>query len=134
MSKIDIIGDDKDGGKGRSRGGLYKDVIWVWEIDDPRLLSVIRNALRKWIDGIENFAQYIARRIQSYGFIIEMNSNIYPTNEGYNLVISFKAKGIREDVLKKNWRFLKRQLEGKYGVSRTYRKLAEQYDEGEEYE
>ena len=58
--------------------------------------------------------------------IVEMSTNLYPTHDGYNLNISFKVKGIREDVLKKKFRFIRRQLEGKYGKARMFRKFEEE--------
>jgi len=132
VSDIDILDESSEGKRDQSRHGLYKDVIWLWEIKDSKVLTILRNALRKWMDAIENFSQYIARRIQDYGLVTEMTSNIYPIHDGFTLTITMKIKGIREDVLEKKLKFIRRQLQGKYGKLREYRKAYEAIEERRE--
>jgi len=134
VAEIDIIGEGESEKNSRKRTSLFKDIRWIYEIDNPHLLSILRNTIRKWLDGVENFAQYMARRMQSYGLVIELNTNMYPVPEGYTLNITFKLRGIREDVLRKRLKFLRRIGWDKTQGSKEFRRAFEKIEEGLEGE
>jgi len=103
--------------------GLFKDIKWVYEIDDPSLLDTLRLSIRKWLDSIENFAQYVSRKLLRYGLIIEFSSNITPTKDGYTMVITMRLRGVKEPLLKKMWRYIRMQSAGWSWEGLQYRKM-----------
>ena len=98
-------------------------VVWVWNIKEPVIIEVLRLFIRKWVDSVENFAQYVARRLQRNGVITEVSATITPTSDGYSLNITFRLKGVKYDLLKKQWRLIKRHYEDRTTVSYKYKRI-----------
>jgi len=125
MEEIDLVEEENVETSRRSRSDVFRDVVWVWEIKDTKLLDILRLSVRKWVDSVENFAQYIARRLQSYGVVLEVQSNIYPISEGYMLNVSFKIRGVRESIVKSKRKILKLQAKDITTGSRKYKRAQE---------
>jgi len=104
---LDIVEEERVVGRYRPRSDVFRDVKWVWEIEDTKMLEVVRLAVRRWVDSVENFAQYIVRRLQAYGIVLQVDSNIYPVNDGYMLTIAFRIRGVKESTLRSKMRLLK---------------------------
>jgi len=122
---IDIIREESVDVSKRVRSDVFKGVKWVWEIKNTKLLDIIRLSVRKWVDSVENFAQYVARRLQSYGIVLEIDSNLYPISDGYMLSLAFRIRGVREDVLESKKRLLKVYFRGASKSSRKYKRAEE---------
>jgi len=97
--------------------------VWIWNIKEPVIIEVIKLFVRKWVDTIENFAQYVARRLQRNGVITEVNSTISPTSDGYALNITIRVRGVKYDLLKKQWRLIKRHAQDRTTVSYRYKRM-----------
>ncbi len=123
---FDIIGDRKEG----SRYDFFRDVMWLsdvkgewWRKRIDRLLSTI---MRKWIDGVENYAQYAIRRLNMYGLVVQLESKITPIPGGYELNLRFVVTGVREDIIRRRFGYLMRIAEDKDRSCTEYRSFTNQ--------
>jgi len=120
-----------DGGSGDNRNGVVEDsVIWVDQGIDPLIIYEIRNSMRRYIDRIVNFGEYVSRTMNNYGIINEYSSKITPLYDGYTITITVKLKGIRRDVYGDLEEFAKRlRLEMMFPRKRYRRKTSEEPSE-----
>ena len=122
---FDLLEEADKAGVKKVDKGLFRDVIWLSDIDDPYVLEIIRGSLRKWIDGIVNFAHYIIRKLQYYGVLIDAEDRLMPTSDGYSLIINFHVVGMRGDVAKDVIRKLRRIARGKTDLERKLERILE---------
>jgi len=116
---MSILPSNKDTYKNRSP---FSDYVRIYDVPDKRLKEKILKTVRKWSDAIENFAQYIVRRLQSQGILCEITSNITPSIEGYRITITVKIHGIHEDTLKKHMRTINKIASERTPTSREYKR------------
>ncbi|RLE65537.1 MAG: hypothetical protein DRJ38_03565 [Thermoprotei archaeon] len=108
MSGFDILGDDKPRERPAKESSLFRDVVWIWEIPSSHLVAVLAQAVRKQLDTVENYAQFVARRLQESGILVDVLTSMTPTTDGYTLTITFRVRGVRKDVLEKRFRLVKK--------------------------
>ena len=120
--RIDVLDEEKEV-KLEDIAEVSSDgVVWIWDMKDPALIDAMRLFIRKWVDSIENFAQYIMRRMQKSGLIMEFSSSITPTKDGYTMTMNFRLRGIRADVLRKKWRLIKMHIQDRTTTMYKYRR------------
>ncbi len=102
--------------------GVWQDYVSIYELPNQRLRDLVLRTTRKWVDALENFAQYIVRRLQKIGILCEFSSTINPIPDGFHISISIKIKGIRENLLKKHLREASRTANDRTISSKEYRK------------
>lgn len=129
LSGMDIIDERGAVGSRIKDSSIFKDVLWIHEIGDSRILEIVRGSIRKWVDGIENYAQFVVRKLQYKGVLIELASDIYPVHEGFSITLTFKVRGIRKDTLKPVLKVLARQARGMTGSDKKLRRIARLLEE-----
>lgn len=125
MGSIDILSDSKDG----KRFDMYKDIVWVADIaEDPAkilYLKRLRNVVRKWVDTIENYAQFIVRRMDAYGIVVQLDSSITPLPMGFELRMRINVVGVKKEFLKRGIAMMRRLIEGGMDKRREFHRFAE---------
>ena len=128
MSDIDIVREEQVAVDRKGKSQVFRNVVWVWEIPSQKLLEVIGLSVRRQLDTVENYAQFVARRLQDFGIIIEVESTISPIYDGYKLVLAFKIRGVRKDIIEKKLRILKRHSKDWMTTSMKYKRLEKLID------
>ena len=128
MGELDIVREEQVAVDKKGRSQIFRDIVWVWEIPSQKLLDVISLSVRRQLDTVENYAQFVARRLQDFGIVIEVESTISPMPDGYKLVLAFKLRGIRKDIVEKKLRILKRHAKDWMTASMKYKRLEKLID------
>jgi len=128
LSDIDIVREEQVAVDRKGKSQVFRNVVWVWEIPSQKLLEVIGLSVRRQLDTVENYAQFVARRLQDFGIIIEVESTISPIYDGYKLVLAFKIRGVRKDIIEKKLRILKRHSKDWMTTSMKYKRLEKLID------
>ena len=128
MGDIDIVREEQVAVDRKGKSQVFRNVVWVWEIPSQKLLEVIGLSVRRQLDTVENYAQFVARRLQDFGIIIEVESTISPIYDGYKLVLAFKIRGVRKDIIEKKLRILKRHSKDWMTTSMKYKRLEKLID------
>ena len=105
------------------RKNVWVDYISIHEIPEKRVRDLILRTVRKWGDSLENFGQYVIRRLQKLGILCEFSSNISPVPEGYHISITIRVKGISKDLVKKHLSEISRTAGDRTLSSKEYRKF-----------
>jgi len=84
-----------------------EEIVWITDIDDPTILNYMRKGLRKDIDSIENYAQYITRMLMNNGLVTEFSSSITPLHDGFTLTMTIRIKGVKRSILERKIRYYK---------------------------
>jgi len=83
---------------------IRDNVVWLWEIRDPHLINVLRNALAYMVHQVENYSQYVVRKMASLGLYTDFYSNILVEQDGVTLTLTFRLKGVYKEILEENIR------------------------------
>jgi len=130
MVRTDLVKEGAADLSDKERMAAFRDIVWIWDVGERKLVEEILNTVREQLDSVENFAQYVARRLQNYGLVVAMESSITPVNDGYTLVVSFRLRGIRKDVVDKARRLLWRHSKGWTTAGIKYKRAEEEMSEG----
>ncbi|RLG59001.1 hypothetical protein DRN86_04905 [Candidatus Geothermarchaeota archaeon] len=125
MSEFDILDNEEPQPQNLRERTLFRDVVWIWEIPSSKMVAIIAQAVRKQLDTVENYAQFVARRLQESGVVLDVQTSMNSIQDGYILTITFRVRGVRRDVLKKRLRPIKK-LAGEWTrASKEYRHAEE---------
>jgi len=102
-------------------GVIQDNIVWLWEITNPNLIALLRNALAHPVHQVENFAQYLVRKMATKGYVLDFSSQILQDPEGYTLTVTFKIKGVNVNVLEEHLNTLKLYEKAKSRVLWQYR-------------
>jgi hypothetical protein len=93
-----------------------------WEnLKDAFVQRTILTYVRKWVDGVGHYVDFVARKIQNNGIYLEYTYNIVPLVDGYNVYISLRITGVDAERVANRYRSMRRAIE----VARKYRDLIE---------
>jgi len=125
MSELDIVKEESVSVSSKGRSNIFRNIVWIWEIPNQKLLDMINLSVRKHIDSVENYAQFVARRLQDFGIVLEVESSVSPMPDGFRLTLSYKIRGVRKDIVEKKLRILKRHAKDWTTGSRKYKRAEE---------
>jgi len=112
------------------------DFVSIYDIQDVWLLDKARYIVRKHLNQVENYAQYIADKLTNRGIHIEFNGHITPNPYGFTLIITFNIGGIRRDLLANYLRpfkeYIRERTDTEYKYKRVDRILGNTGDEEDE--
>jgi len=93
---------------------IFTGYVWLDEIKDMRLRRkldrVIARIVRKRLDAVENYAQFVIRKLQSFGILTEYSTNVEPVKDGFKVVIECRVRAVDLERLSKNVRYLGREV------------------------
>jgi len=134
LSGFNILGEDEPKEKKTKGQSVFRDVVWIWEIPSSHLVALIAQAVRKQLDTVENYAQFVARRLQEMGIVVEVYSSMTPITDGYTLTVSFRVRGVRKNVLEKRFKVVRRLAKEITKASSRYKRVQELLERLRAYE
>jgi len=76
------------------------DLITLSEIDDPWVVDKLMLAVLKHVDQVENYAQWVFRRLADRGVYTSLDAKVQPAPNGFTLVLTVSLAGIKAGLLK----------------------------------
>jgi len=115
-----------EAGSGSSPGtstGSPADFVSIYDISDVWILDKARYIVRKHLNQVENYAQFVADKLINRGIHIDFSGHIAPNPYGFTLVITFNIAGIRRDLLKNYLRPFKQNISDRSPVRQKYKRI-----------
>jgi hypothetical protein len=98
-----------------------------WEnLRDAFVQRTILTYIRKWIDGIDHYTDFVVRKIQSNGIYLEHTFNVAPLVDGYNIYITMRVVGVDAERVARRYSSMKRIINYIRQYRDVYRTIAEE--------
>jgi len=76
------------------------DLVSVAEIDESWVVDKLMITVLKHVDQVENYAQWVFRRLADRGVYTSVDAKIQPAPNGYALVLTVSLVGVKAGLLK----------------------------------
>lgn len=112
---------------GEQPGEGMKLIKWT-DIRDALAQRSLLTYLKKWVESIENYTQYVIRRLQSVGIVCEFMYNSVPTPDGYDMYFRIRLQYVEPDRIAFRLKHFKRLAEkgSMTPTDREFRKVLEE--------
>jgi len=99
------------------------DFVSIYDIRDAWILDKARYIVRKHLNQVENYAQYVADRLTNRGIHIDFDGHIAPNPYGFTLIVTFNIAGIRRDLLSNYLRPFEQNISDRSPVRQEYKRI-----------
>ncbi len=108
---------------GGKRSSIWADYVPFIEIRNENKRRAILGAVRRWLDSIENYAQYAVRRLQYAGIVVNLSTSITPVADGYVMTIHISVQGVHEKLVQERWSHIKNMARDMTPLGSAFRKM-----------
>ncbi len=128
--KIDILPQDHSEEYRIGKERFEKKTISWSDITDAYVQRTLLTYIRRWVDGIGHYADFVVRKLQLNGIYCEFTFNNAPSPDGFNIYISIRVKEIDAERVANRYKVIRRVVE----KAREFREIKEPSEEdiGEE--
>jgi len=109
--KKNILPEEKSREYRIGRERFEKKTISWSDVRDAFVQRTLLTYLRRWVDGIGHYADFVVRKLQLNGIYCEYTFNNTPSPDGFNIYISIRVKELDAERVANRFTAIRRVIE-----------------------